>query len=119
MTKNIEKYLNAQKVDISDWEKIASSTLKNMTLKDLNKKIDKDLSIKPLYTSNDEEDDYSHSSRRGLKANKNDFMPWFICTTVDHHKDPKILNNRILGELERGSNSVELSCFEELSLIHI
>ena len=32
MTKNIEKYLNAQKVDISDWEKIASSTLKNMTL---------------------------------------------------------------------------------------
>ena len=58
MTKNIEKYLNAQKVDISDWEKIASSTLKNMTLKDLNKKIDKDLSIKPLYTSNDEEDDY-------------------------------------------------------------
>ena len=116
MTKNIEKYLNAQKVDISDWEKIASSTLKNMTLKDLNKKIDKDLSIKPLYTSNDEEDDYSHSSRRGLKANKNDFMPWFICTTVDHHKDPKILNNRILGELERGSNSVELSCFEENTL---
>ena len=116
MTKNIEKYLNAQKVDISDWEKIASSTLKNMTLKDLNKKIDKDLTIKPLYTSNDEEDDYSHSSRRGLKSNKNDFMPWFICTTVDHHKDPKILNNRILGELERGSNSVELSCFEENTL---
>ena len=112
MSKNIEKYLNAEKIDISEWEKIASAALKNLSLKDLNKKIDKDLKIKPLYTLADEEDDYSHSLRRGLKSDINEFMPWYICTTVDHHNDPKILNGRILGELERGSNSVELSFFE-------
>lgn len=112
MSKNIEKYLNAEKIDISEWEKIASAALKNLSLKDLNKEIDKDLKIKPLYTIADEEDDYSHSIRRGLKSDINEFMPWYICTTVDHHNDPKILNGRILGELERGSNSVELSFFE-------
>ena len=112
MSKNIEKYLNAEKIDISEWEKIASASLKNLSLKDLNKEIDKDLKIKPLYTLADEEDDYSHSIRRGLKSDINEFMPWYICTTVDHHNDPKILNGRILGELERGSNSVELSFFE-------
>ena len=112
MSKNIEKYLNAEKIDISEWEKIASAALKNLSLEDLNKEIDKDLKIKPLYTLADEEDDYSHSSRRGLKSDINEFMPWYICTTVDHHNDPKILNGRILGELERGSNSVELSFFE-------
>tara|TARA_B100000886_G_C20405288_1_gene484464 strand:- start:426 stop:1769 length:1344 start_codon:yes stop_codon:yes gene_type:complete len=112
MSKNIEKYLNAEKIDISEWEKIASAALKNLSLKDLNKEIDKDLKIKPLYTFADEEDDYSHSIRRGLKSDINEFMPWYICTTVDHHNDPKILNGRILGELERGSNSVELSFFE-------
>ena len=112
MSKNIEKYLNAKKIDISEWEKVASAALKDLSLKDLNKQIDKDLKIKPLYTSADEEDDYSHSSRRGLKSDINEFMPWYICTTVDHHNDPKILNGRILGELERGSNSVELSFFE-------
>ena len=112
MSKNIEKYLNAEKIDISEWEKIASAALKNLSLKDLNKEIDRDLKIKPLYTLADEEDDYSHSLRRGLKSDINEFMPWYICTTVDHHNDPKILNGRILGELERGSNSVELSFFE-------
>ena len=112
MSKNIEKYLNAEKIDISEWEKIASAALKDLSLKDLNKEIDKDLKIKPLYTLADEEDDYSHSLRRGLKSDINEFMPWYICTTVDHHNDPKILNGRILGELERGSNSVELPFFE-------
>ena len=116
MAKNIEKYLNAEKVDILEWEKIASAALKGESLDNLNKEIDKDLSIKPLYTSSDEEDDYSLSLRRGLKTKINEYMPWYICTTVDHHKDTKILNGRILGELERGSNSVELSYFETNTL---
>ena len=116
MSKNIEKYLNAEKIDISEWEKIASAALKDLSLEDLNKEIDKDLKIKPLYTLDDEEDDYSHSLRRGLKSDINEFMPWYICTTVDHHNDPKILNGRILGELERGSNSIELSFFEKNTL---
>tara|TARA_B100000927_G_C16442676_1_gene460457 strand:- start:224 stop:1567 length:1344 start_codon:yes stop_codon:yes gene_type:complete len=116
MSKNIEKYLNAEKIDISEWEKIASAALKDLSLEDLNKEIDKDLKIKPLYTLDDEEDDYSHSLRRGLKSDINEFMPWYICTTVDHHNDPKILNGRILGELERGSNSIELSFFETNTL---
>lgn len=116
MAKNIEKYLNAEKVDISEWEKIASAALKGESLDNLNKEIDKDISIKPLYTSSDEEEDYSLSLRRGLKTKINEYMPWYICTTVDHHNDTKILNGRILGELERGSNSVELSCFETNTL---
>ena len=29
MAKNIEKYLNAEKVDISEWKKIASAALKD------------------------------------------------------------------------------------------
>ena len=116
MAKNIEKYLNAEKVDISEWEKIASAALKGESLDNLNKEIDKDISIKPLYTSGDEEEDYSLSLRRGLKTEINEYMPWYICTTVDHHKDTKILNGRILGELERGSYSVELSYFETITL---
>ena len=116
MAKNIEKYLNAEKVDISEWEKIASAALKGESLDNLNKEIDNDILIKPLYTSSDEEDDYSLSLRRGLKTKINEYMPWYICTTVDHHKDTKILNGRILGELERGSNSVELSYFETNTL---
>ena len=36
MSKNIEKYLNAEKIDISEWEKIASAALKNLSLEDLN-----------------------------------------------------------------------------------
>ena len=116
MAKNIEKYLNAEKVDILEWEKIASAALKGESLDNLNKEIDKDISIKPLYTSIDEEEDYSLSLRRGLKTKINEYMPWYICTTVDHHKDTKILNGRILGELERGSNSVELSYFETNTL---
>ncbi len=116
MAKNIEKYLNAEKVDISEWEKIASAALKGESLDNLNKEIDKDISIKPLYTSSDEEEDYSLSLRRGLKTKINEYMPWYICTTVDHHNDTKILNGRILGELERGSNSVELSYFETNTL---
>ena len=116
MAKNIEKYLNAEKVDILEWEKIASAALKGESLDNLKKEIDKDISIKPLYTSSDEEEDYSLSLRRGLKTKINEYMPWYICTTVDHHKDTKILNGRILGELERGSNSVELSYFETNTL---
>ena len=116
MAKNIEKYLNAEKVDILEWEKIASAALKGESLDNLNKEIDKDISIKPLYTSSDEEEDYSLSLRRGLKTKINEYMPWYICTTVDHHNDTKILNGRILGELERGSNSVELSYFETNTL---
>ena len=116
MAKNIEKYLNAEKVDILEWEKIASAALKGESLDNLNKEIDKDISIKPLYTSSDEEEDYSLSIRRGLKTKINEYMPWYICTTVDHHNDTKILNGRILGELERGSNSVELSYFETNTL---
>ena len=112
MAKNIEKYLNAEKVDISEWKKIASAALKDQNLEDLNKEIDKGLSIKPLYTSEDEEEDYSYSLRRGLKPNVNNYMPWYICTTIDHNNDSKILNGRILGELERGSNSIEISFFE-------
>ena len=112
MAKNIEKYLNAEKVDISEWKKIASAALKDQSLEDLNKEVDKGLSIKPLYTSEDEEEDYSYSLRRGLKPNVNNYMPWYICTTIDHNNDSKILNGRILGELERGSNSIEISFFE-------
>ena len=112
MAKNIEKYLIAEKADISEWEKIASAALKDQDLEDLNKEIDNGLSIKPLYTSKDEEEDYSYSLRRGLRPNVNNYMPWYICTTIDHNNDPKILNGRILGELERGSNSIEISFFE-------
>ena len=74
MAKNIEKYLNAEKVDILEWEKIASAALKGESLDNLNKEIDKDISIKPLYTSSDEEDDYSLSLRRGLKTKINEYM---------------------------------------------
>ena len=97
MAKNIEKYLNAEKVDISEWKKIASAALKDQSLEDLNKEIDVGLSIKPLYTSEDEEDDYSYSLRRGLKPNVNNYMPWYICTTIDHNNDPKILNSNNLN----------------------
>ena len=82
MAKNIEKYLNAEKVDISEWKKIASAALKDQNLEDLDKEIDKGLSIKPLYTSEDEEEDYSYSLRRGLKPYINNYMPWYICTTI-------------------------------------
>ena len=45
MAKNIEKYLNAEKVDISEWEKIASAALKGESLDNLNKEIDKDIKV--------------------------------------------------------------------------
>ena len=43
-------------------------------------------------------------------------MPWYICSTIDHSNNSKTLNSRILNELERGSNSLELSSFNEGSL---
>ena len=49
MAKNIEKYLNAEKVDILEWEKIASAALKGESLDSLNKEIDKDISCLLLH----------------------------------------------------------------------
>ena len=74
------------------------------------------ISTKPLYTETDIDDDFSLSSRRGLSNDTNQFMPWYICSTIDHSNNSKTLNSRILNELERGSNSLELSSFNEGSL---
>ena len=119
MSKNIEEYLKAPSINIDEWEKIADSSLKDKTIRDLEKLLDENISTKPLYTQTDVNDDYSLSSRRGLKDDINQYMPWYICSTIDHSNDTKVLNSRILNELERGSNSLELSSFAEGNLSNI
>ena len=116
MTKNIEEYLKAPSIKMEEWEKIADNSLKDKSIKDLEKILDDNIATKPLYTSEDIKDDYSLSSRRGLKKETNQYMPWHICTTVDHSNDSKVINSRILNELERGSSSIELSAFNNGSL---
>ena len=119
MSKNIEEYLKAPSINIDVWEKIADSSLKDKTIRDLEKLLDENISTKPLYTQTDVDDDFSLSSRRGLKDDNNQYMPWYICSTIDHSNDTKVLNSRILNELERGSNSLELSSFAEGNLSNI
>ena len=119
MSKNIEEYLKAPSINIDEWEKIADSSLKDKTIRDLEKLLDENISTKPLYTQTDVDDDFSLSSRRGLKDDINQYMPWYICSTIDHSNDTKVLNSRILNELERGSNSLELSSFNEGNLSNI
>ena len=119
MSKNIEEYLKAPSINIDEWEKIADSSLKDKTIGDLEKLLDENISTKPLYTQTDVDDDFSLSSRRGLKDDINQYMPWYICSTIDHSNDTKVLNSRILNELERGSNSLELSSFAEGNLSNI
>ena len=119
MSKNIEEYLKAPSINIDEWEKIADSSLKDKTIRDLEKLLDENISTKPLYTQTDVDDDFSLSSRRGLKDDNNQYMPWYICSTIDHSNDTKVLNSRILNELERGSNSLELSSFNEGNLSNI
>ena len=119
MSKNIEEYLKAPSINIDEWEKIADSSLKDKTIRDLEKLLDENISTKPLYTQTDVDDDFSLSSRRGLKDDINQYMPWYICSTIDHSNDTKVLNSRILNELERGSNSLELSSFAEGNLSNI
>ena len=116
MDKNIEEYLRAPSIRLEEWKKIADSSLKDKTVKDLEKLLDNNISTKALYTETDINDDFSLSSRRGLSDEKDQFMPWYICSTIDHSNNPKTLNARILNELERGSNSLELSSFNEGSL---
>ena len=116
MDKNIEEYLRAPSIKLEEWKKIADSSLKDKTIKDLEKLLDNNISTKPLYTETDIDDDFSLSSRRGLSNDTDQFMPWYICSTIDHSNNPKTLNARILNELERGSNSLELSSFNEGSL---
>ena len=116
MDKNIEEYLRAPSIKLEEWKKIADSSLKDKTVKDLEKLLDNNISTKPLYTETDIDDDFSLSSRRGLSNDTDQFMPWYICSTIDHSNNPKTLNARILNELERGSNSLELSSFNEGSL---
>ena len=116
MDKNIEEYLRAPSIKLEEWKKIADSSLKDKTVKDLEKLLDNNISTKPLYTETDIDDDFSLSSRRGLSNDTDQFMPWHICSTIDHSNNPKTLNARILNELERGSNSLELSSFNEGSL---
>lgn len=116
MDKNIEEYLRAPSIRLEEWKKIADSSLKDKTVKDLEKLLDNNISTKPLYTETDINDDFSLSSRRGLSNDTDQFMPWYICSTIDHSNNPKTLNARILNELERGSNSLELSSFNEGSL---
>ena len=119
MSKNIEEYLKAPSINIDEWEKIADSSLKDKTIRDLEKLLDENISTKPLYTQTDVDDDFSLSSRRGLRDDINQYMPWYICSTIDHSNDSKVLNSRILNELERGSNSLELSSFAEGNLSNI
>ena len=119
MSKNIEEYLKAPSINIDEWEKIADSSLKDKTIRDLEKLLDENISTKPLYTQTDVDDDFSLSSRRGLRDDINQYMPWYICSTIDHSNDTKVLNSRILNELERGSNSLELSSFAEGNLSNI
>ena len=119
MSKNIEEYLKAPSINIDEWEKIADSSLKDKTIRDLEKLLDENISTKPLYTQTDVDDDFSLSSRRGLRDDINQYMPWYICSTIDHSNDSKVLNSRILNELERGSNSLELSSFGEGNLSNI
>lgn len=119
MSKNIDEYLKAPSINIDEWEKIADSSLKDKTIRDLEKLLDENISTKPLYTQTDVDDDFSLSSRRGLKDDINQYMPWYICSTIDHSNDTKVLNSRILNELERGSNSLELSSFAEGNLSNI
>ena len=119
MSKNIDEYLKAPSINIDEWEKIADSSLKDKTIRDLEKLLDENISTKPLYTQTDVDDDFSLSSRRGLKDDNNQYMPWYICSTIDHSNDTKVLNSRILNELERGSNSLELSSFAEGNLSNI
>ena len=119
MSKNIEEYLKAPSINIDEWEKIADSSLKDKTIRDLEKLLDENISTKPLYTQTDVDDDFSLSSRRGLRDDINQYMPWYICSTIDHSNDSKVLNSRILNELERGSNSLELSSFNEGNLSNI
>ena len=119
MSKNIEEYLKAPSINIDEWEKIADSSLKDKTIRDLDKLLDENISTKPLYTQTDVDDDFSLSSRRGLRDDINQYMPWYICSTIDHSNDTKVLNSRILNELERGSNSLELSSFAEGNLSNI
>ena len=119
MSKNIKEYLKAPSINIDEWEKIADSSLKDKTIRDLEKLLDENISIKPLYTQTDVDDDFSLSSRRGLRDDINQYMPWYICSTIDHSNDSKVLNSRILNELERGSNSLELSSFGEGNLSNI
>ena len=119
MSKNIEEYLKAPSINIDEWEKIADSSLKDKTIRDLDKLLDENISTKPLYTQTDVDDDFSLSSRRGLRDDINQYMPWYICSTIDHSNDSKVLNSRILNELERGSNSLELSSFGEGNLSNI
>ena len=116
MDKNIEEYLRAPSIKLEEWKKIADSSLKDKTVKDLEKLLDNNISTKPLYTETDIDDDFSLSSRRGLSNDTDQFMPWYICSAIDHSNNPKTLNARILNELERGSNSLELSSFNEGSL---
>ena len=116
MDKNIEEYLRAPSIKLEEWKKIADSSLKDKTVKDLEKLLDNNISTKPLYTETDIDDDFSLSSRRGLSNDTDQFMPWYICSTIDHSNNPKTLNARILNELERGSNSLELSSFNAGSL---
>ena len=116
MDKNIEEYLRAPSIKLEEWKKIADSSLKDKTVKDLENLLDNNISTKPLYTETVIDDDFSLSSRRGLSNDTDQFMPWYICSTIDHSNNPKTLNARILNELERGSNSLELSSFNEGSL---
>ena len=119
MTKNIDKYLNASSVKLEDWEKVANASLKDKNIKDLEKILDENIHTKPLYTIEDIKEDYSLSSRRGLTNNRNQYMPWYICSSIDHSNDSKVLNSRIINELERGSGSLELATFNKESLSSI
>ena len=89
MDKNIEEYLRAPSIRLDEWEKIADSSLKDKTIKDLEKLLDNNISTKPLYTETDIDDDFSLSSRRGLSNDTNQFMPWYICCLLYTSPSPR------------------------------
>ena len=113
MDKNLNKYLHSSEGDLDEWEKIALKSIKNSSLEELSSEYDNGLYRKPLYTKEDIKQDTSYSSARGLREENNTNLPWHICSIIDDTSNVNLLNTRVLGELERGASSFELSSFSK------
>ena len=73
MSKNIEEYLKAPSINIDEWDKIADSSLKDKTIRDLEKLVDENISTKHLYTQTDVDDDFSFCLKKLDKLNTSIF----------------------------------------------
>ena len=109
MDKNLQKYLLSSPSSLDEWKDIANKSLKDKSIEDLQKILDKDLKKQILYSDEDLPKSSLSLTSRGIKENHNEHLPWHICSIVDPSKDNKLYNSRILNELERGASSIEIS----------